>query len=249
MLAGRTAFVSAATSGLGLAVALGLGEAGATVVVCGRDESRLGRAVDRLGSAGDAGTFGIVADVSSAAGAIAFIDEAVDCAGAPDILVLNGAGPPTGLARATPPETFEHAFAQVALPAIAMCHRVIEGMCDRGWGRILAITSSTVRQPIARLTPSTVSRAGLTGYLKSLATEVAGNGVTVNSVQPGLHETERVRAVYGEDLHNEVHRIPAGALGRTEDFGRIAALLCSDYARFVTGIGMLIDGGANAALF
>ena len=113
---------------------------------------------------------------------------------------------------------------------------------------MLAITSIAVREPIGQLILSNTARAGVTGFLKTLAREVAGDGVTVNSLQPGLHASDRLHAVYGDDLADVAAGVPAGCLGEPGDFGRIAAFLCSEHARFVTGAAIPVDGGASHGL-
>ena len=121
-------------------------------------------------------------------------------------------------------------------------------MQAQGWGRVVAITSISVRQPIGGLILSNTARAGATGFLKTLALEVAGDGVTVNSLQPGSHDTDRLRSLYGGDLSAAAAATPVGAVGRPEDFGVFAAFLCSDHAPFVTGAAIPVDGGAYKAL-
>ena len=113
------------------------------------------------------------------------------------------------------------------------------------WGRVVAITSIAVRQPIPHLILSNTARAGVTGFLKTLAREVAADGVTVNSLQPGFHDTERLRSLPGGA---DASGVPTGTLGRPEDFGAIAAFLCSEHARYVTGAAIPVDGGAYAGL-
>ncbi len=129
-----------------------------------------------------------------------------------------------------------------------MCASAVPAMREQQWGRVLAITSVGVRQPIAGLILSNVARSGLTAFLKTLAREVAGDGVTVNSLQPGLHDTDRIRQLYGGELDPRDAGIPAGVLGRPEDFGRIAAFLCSETASFLTGAAIPIDGGAYTGM-
>ena len=129
-----------------------------------------------------------------------------------------------------------------------MCLAAVPAMRERRWGRVVAITSIAVRQPIPNLILSNTARAGATGFLKTLAREVAADGVTVNSVQPGLHETERVGAVFGDGLAAEIEAIPARTLGQPADFGAVVAFLCSEQARYITGVGLPIDGGVNQAL-
>jgi 3-oxoacyl-[acyl-carrier protein] reductase len=134
------------------------------------------------------------------------------------------------------------------LSVIAMCDAAVPAMQAAGWGRVVAITSLAVRQPNPALILSNTARAGATGFLKTLAREVAGDGVTVNSLQPGLHDTERVRQLHGGDPAQLVGQVPAGALGEPSDFGAVAAFLCSEHARFVTGAAIPVDGGAYAGL-
>ena len=121
-------------------------------------------------------------------------------------------------------------------------------MREQQWGRVLAITSISVRQPLPGLILSNTARAGATGFLKTLAREVAADGITVNSIQPGVHRTGRVESIYGDQIEKASQGIPAGVLGSADDLGRVAAFLCSESARFITGAGIPVDGGANAAL-
>jgi 3-oxoacyl-[acyl-carrier protein] reductase len=116
------------------------------------------------------------------------------------------------------------------------------------WGRFVAITSVSVRQPIPTLILSNTARAGVTGFLKTVAREVASDGVTVNSVQPGLHATDRVTSLYGGDTAAVAADVPAGVLGQASDFGAIVAFVCSDQAKYVTGLQLHVDGGSYAGL-
>jgi len=123
----------------------------------------------------------------------------------------------------------------------------VPAMRAQRWGRVVAITSIAVRQPIASLILSNTPRAGVTGFLKTLAREIAADGVTVNSLLPGLHATDRIASLYGNN-GDPGAGIPAGTIGDPADFGRIAAFLCSEYAGYVTGSAIAVDGGADAAL-
>ena len=134
------------------------------------------------------------------------------------------------------------------MSVVAMCYAVTGEMRRRGWGRILAITSVTVRQPIPSLILSNTARAGATGFLKTLAGELAADGVTVNSIQPGLHDTARLRSVWGDELPMVTQKVPARRLGDPGDFGRVAALLCSEWAGYVTGAAVPVDGGLAQGL-
>ncbi len=128
-----------------------------------------------------------------------------------------------------------------------MCAEAIPGMQAKQWGRVVAITSIAVRQPIPNLILSNTARAGLTGFLKTLAGEVAPDGITVNSLQPGIHDTDRIRQLTGGS-DTAAAGIPMGRVGRPADFGAVCAFLCSESARFVTGVALPVDGGAYTGL-
>ena len=134
------------------------------------------------------------------------------------------------------------------LSTVAMCEAAVPAMCERGWGRVVAITSVSVRQPIAQLILSNTARAGVTGFLKTLALEVASKGVTVNSVQPGLHATARLTSLYGGDTSAAAEGVPAGEVGDPDDFGAVVTFLCSEHARFVVGAAVPVDGGTYQGL-
>jgi 3-oxoacyl-[acyl-carrier protein] reductase len=241
-LSGRRAAVAASSSGLGLGVARALAEEGCSVVMNGRDVERLTTAAASVPGARLA-----PGDVGTVSGAEAFVAAATDLLGGVDILVTNAGGPPAGTFATTSMEDYAPALELNLMASVAMCHAAVPAMQARGWGRVVAITSISVRQPIANLLLSNTARAGLTGFLKTLAREVAGDGVTVNSLQPGLHATPRLGALYG-DLDSLAADVPAGRLGDPDDFGRMAALLCAESAGFVTGVALNIDGGAYGGL-
>jgi len=243
-ITGKRAAVAAASRGLGLATAKALCEEGVRVVVCGRDESRIQEAAASLGG----GAVGLVADLSTPDGARHFVEQSRETLGGLDILVTNAGGPPPGNFASTDVEAYPDAIALNLMSVIAMCKEAVPGMREQKWGRVLAITSISVRQPLPGLILSNTARAGATGFLKTLAREVAADGVTVNSIQPGIHRTRRVEDIYGDQIENASQGIPAGVLGSADDFGRVAAFLCSESARFITGAGIPVDGGANAAL-
>jgi 3-oxoacyl-[acyl-carrier protein] reductase len=241
-LEGRRAAVAAASRGLGRACAAALAAEGARVAICGRDRATIEAA------AAPAGLVPIVADVSTVAGASGFVRDARVALGGVDILVANAGGPPPGgFAQVSDPEAYARAFELNALSTIAMCREAVPGMQAQHWGRVVAITSIAVRQPIPGLILSNTARAGVTGFLKTLAREVAHDGVTVNSLQPGIHDTDRMRELAG-GLDAATAGIPAGRAGRPADFGAVCAFLCSAAAGFVTGVALPVDGGADAGL-
>jgi 3-oxoacyl-[acyl-carrier protein] reductase len=237
-LTGRRAAVAAGSSGLGFATAAALAAEGAHVAICGRDPERLAAAVDRIGP----GCVGIVADVSTVDGAMGFVADAVEALGAVDILVPNAGGPPPGNFASTPIEAYPAALELNLMSVVAMCTAAVPAMQERRWGRVVAITSLAVRQPMAQLILSNTARAGATGFLKTLALEVARDGVTVNSLQPGLHRTPRVEQLYSADQQESMR------MGDAADFGAVAAFLCSEQAKFTTGVQLHVDGGAYLGL-
>ena len=235
--------MAAASQGLGFASARALVGEGARVAICGRSKERIEEAAARLGT----GAIPLVADVSTPEGARRFVVEARDALGGLDVLVTNAGGPPPGNFATTPFEAYSPALALNLLSVVAMCQEAVPGMQAQRFGRIVAITSISVRQPIPNLILSNTARAGATGFLKTLAREVAGDGVTVNSLQPGSHATERLLSLY-PDTETAAAGVPTGELGRPEDFGAAVAFLCSDSARFITGAAIPVDGGAYTAL-
>lgn len=239
----RTAAVAAASAGLGFASAKALAEEGVRVVICSRDADRVAQAAQKIGN----GCFGVVADVSTSQGALDFVRQAQEILGHIDIVVANGGGPPAGNFASTGLDLYPAALERSMLATVAMCKEVIPSMQQRGWGRIVAITSTAVRQPFANLILSSTARAGLTAFLKTVATEVAANGVTVNTVQPGTHATDRIKQLYGS-MEGAAEGIPAGVVGDPSDFGSVVAFLCSEQAKFVTGAHLQVDGGSYPGL-
>jgi 3-oxoacyl-[acyl-carrier protein] reductase len=243
-IAGRRAAIAASSAGLGFAAARALADDGVRVAICGRDAERLASASEQI-----EGAVALPADVSTPEGATAFVEQATEALGGLDILVANAGGPPAGNFAATSFDAYRPALEQNLLATVAMCTAAVPGMSAQGWGRIVAITSISVRQPMGNLILSNTARAGVTGFLKTLATEIAPTGVTVNSVQPGTHATDRMRQLNpGGDLSGVAANIPVRQVGRPEDFGAVVAFLCSDQARFVTGAALQVDGGSYTGL-
>lgn len=243
-IAGKRAAVAAGTAGLGLGTAVALAEAGCTVTVCGRDAERIAAAVSTIGH----GAKGVVCDVSTAEGGRRFVELATAEMGGIDILVANGGGPPPGGFESTDESLYLSALEKNLLSIVAMCTAAIPSMRAQKWGRVLAITSSAVRQPSPTLILSNTARAGATAYLKTVSREVAGDGVTVNTIQPGMHLTDRITQLVGPDPDVSKMGIPAGFIGDPGDFGRIAAFMCSDSAKFMTGVNLHVDGGVYPGL-
>jgi 3-oxoacyl-[acyl-carrier protein] reductase len=248
-LAGRTALVCASTGGLGLASARALAAEGARVAVTGRREEVARQVADSL-----PGAVALRADLSEPAGGQALAEAARAALGPVDILVLNGPGPAPGLASELDGPGAASAVDLLVRPHVELVHCLLPAMRERGWGRIIAIGSSGIIAPLPGLASSNLGRAALAGYLKTLATEVARDGVTVNVVIPGRIATDRVAQLdqaaasrTGRDVE-EVRRaseagIPAGRYGRPEEFGPAVAFLSGTPASYITGSSIRCDGG------
>ena len=248
-VAGKAALVCASTSGLGAATGRALAAEGCRVVFSGR---RADLAAEIAG--GYPGCVGLGADLSTVDGGLALHAAAVDALGPLDIVVLNSPPPPAGNADRLDPAALAAAVESLLLTPRAIASAALPHLREQRWGRILAIGSSGVHSPIPGLALSNVGRAGLAGYLKTLAGEVAADGVTVNLLLPGRISTERMRSLdatvaelSGRDLADvaaeSVRTIPAGRFGDPAEFGAVAAFLCSGPASYVTGTAVHCDGG------
>ncbi|WP_030484840.1 SDR family oxidoreductase [Nocardioides aequoreus] len=248
-LNGKVALVLGSTSGLGRASAEALAAEGAHVVVVGRRADLVEQLAGSLPSA-----HGVVADLTEEGAPARIVAEAREAAGEVDVLVLNGGGPPPGTADDF---TADHAQAAVDLllkQHVALVGEVLPGMRSRGWGRVLAVGSSGVQQPIPTLTASNVGRAALAAYLKTLAGAVAADGVTVNMVLPGRIATDRLasldqaaadrtgRSVEDTQAASQA-AIPVGRYGDPAEYGAVVAFLASTRAAYVTGEQLRVDGG------
>lgn len=255
------ALVTAGSAGLGLGCAMALVAEGCHVGICGRHPDRLGRAAEQLRAAakGEAKVLPIVADVTQPADVSDMIEQFRDTLGPVEILITNAGGPPTGAADGLSDKQLREAYELNCLSAIRLIRMCLPDMLGFNWGRILAITSMSVKQPIPNLALSNVARTALTAYLKTLSSEVAPQGITVNSILPGFHNTDRIRSFLPKSQQNDpkalelliedkARTIPVRQVGDPMDFGRAAAFLCSKHARFITGITLPVDGGATLGL-
>ena len=271
-IAGKTALVAASTGGLGLAVARALAAEGVRVAVVGRRRDRAKEIVAELQAAYGSGTLGvgslgtsgfdavaIEADLGTPEGIESAVDQTVANLGPIDILVLNGPGPKPGAAATLTSEDMAAAFDLLVKPHHALVSKVLPGMRERRWGRILAIGSSGVTAPLPNLAVSNTGRAALAGYLKTLDAEVALDEVTVNLLLPGRIATDRVtqldqaaakrRGTTLEDIQLESRKtIPARRYGEPAEFGAAAAFLCSAPASYITGVALRCDGGLIRSL-
>lgn len=251
-LRGKKGIVCAASKGLGRGCAAALAEAGVDLVICARGPEALEATAADLRKSG-AGVQAVVADITTEVGRAAVLAAAGPQV---DILVTNAGGPPPGLWADWSREDFIRALDANMLTPIALMQAVLPGMMARGWGRVVNITSVSVKAPVAVLGLSNSARAGLTGFVAGTARQVAGRGVTINNLLPGIHATDRAvaldqgvvraRNISYEDAQAErMATIPAGRYGTPEEFGAACAFLCSQHAGFIVGQNILLDGGAT----
>jgi len=248
---GKRALICASSKGLGFGCAEALAEAGVDVVLNGRTAETLEKAAEELRSRYPVSVSTSVGDITTEAGRAA----ALEAAGALDILVTNAGGPPPGLWSDWEREDFLSALDANMLAPIALMKAILPDMMARGWGRVVNITSQSVKSPIPVLGLSNSARAGLTGYVAGTARQVAPSGVTINNLLPGIHATDRANALdkgvsdaegisIDEARAKRAETIPARRYGTAQEFGQTCAFLCSMHAGFIVGQNVLLDGGA-----
>lgn len=239
----RTALVLGASSGLGLACAGALRGEGANVVMLARREQLLREESARIGATP------LVGDIRDGADLRAAVELAVGTFGGLDIVVLNGGGPPPGTAEAVSAETVDQAVELLLRPVVTLVGAALPHLRASGQGRIIWIGSISVYEPIPNLALSNAIRPGVWGYLKTLSSELAKDGITVNSVAPALIATARLTDLYGgAPPRSALDTIPLGRLGTPEELGAVVAFLASRQASYVTGSVVPVDGGASKSL-
>jgi 3-oxoacyl-[acyl-carrier protein] reductase len=253
---GRTAIVCASSQGLGKGCALGLAEAGVTLVINGRNEALLEQTAQEIRHAWGVEVMPVAADVSTPEGQAALLRACP----APDILINNNAGPPLRDFRRVDRKAMLDGVTSNMVTPIELIQRVIDAMVSRGFGRIVNITSYSVKMPIAGLDLSSGARAGLSAFIAGVARGVADKNVTINNLLPGNFDTVRLRNNLSqaakltrisdaEAVARAKANIPAKRFGNPQEFGQTCAFLCSVHAGFITGQNILIDGGAYPAAF
>ncbi len=242
-LQGKTAIVCGASSGIGLGIAQSLADEGANVVMFARRRDVLEREAERLGGLAVAG------DVTSAADLERLVAAAIGAFGGIDIVVNNSGGPQRALASALTAEQVESAAQLLLVSVVRLTGLCLPHLEQSTAGRIVNVTSSTVREPIDNLALSNALRPGVIGWAKSLARELGPKGITVNSIAPGRIDTDRVREVYPDGpTEDDLQEIPLHRLGRTREVGDVVAFLCSERASYVSGTVIFVDGGLTRSL-
>ncbi|TCL09828.1 3-oxoacyl-[acyl-carrier protein] reductase [Shimia isoporae] len=253
-LTGKRALVCASSKGLGLGCARALAEAGVNLIMNARGAEALEASAAAIREEFGVEVVTLACDVTTEDGQAKLIEAAQGV----DILVNNAGGPPPGMWTDWNRDDFVAALDANMLAPIALIKALVPGMMERGWGRVVNITSVSVKSPIPVLGLSNAARAGLTGYVAGTARQVAGSGVTINNLLPGIHATDRAVSLdkgmseqQGISMEEAKARraatIPAGRYGTSDEFGATCAFLCSKHAGFIVGQNVLLDGGAFAS--
>ena len=250
----KVALVAASSQGLGRAVAEELAADGASLVLCARDSQTLDQTAAAIAERNNARVLAVPADVTVTDDITRLVEAGIERFGRIDILVTNAGGPPAGRFEQLTREQWEHAIRLTLLSAVELTRHVLPGMKERRWGRILNITSIAVKQPVENLLLSNSLRAGLTGFARTLANEVAADGITVNNVLPGYTRTERLdelaqmmaerQGISASEFRGRWEKeIPMGRLGEPREFAAAVVFLASERASYITGTSIQVDGG------
>jgi len=239
-ISGKVALVTGASQGIGFGIARELAQEGARVAISSRTKERIEAAASEMGARG------YVHDTVDLDAAPGLIDAVTRDLGSIEILVTNTGGPPGGDPLEFTRDQWEAAHRELVVAPMEMINLVVPGMRERGFGRIVSVSSSAARQPIPALLMSNAHRPGLLGAFKTLSYKLAGDGITLNTILPGRIATDRIKHLHGSiEQAQEVAReeVPAGRLGTAEEIGAAAAFLCSERASYITGQALLVDGG------
>jgi 3-oxoacyl-[acyl-carrier protein] reductase len=249
---GRVALVTGASSGLGEAVALALASEGVRLATAARRRDLLDDVVQRAKIAGASDARAFEVDLTNPDSIVHLVDDVGKAFGNVDILVLNGGGPKPGTFTQMSLDDWDAGYRAVLRSMLELAYAFVPGMADHGWGRVVALTSSSVKQPIPNLTLSNAFRSALVAALKTLSLEVASKGVTVNSIATGRVLTDRLRELYPDEaalLAAAKAQIPIGRVATPEEFAPMVAFLCSEAASYVTGQTIAIDGDLIASTY
>ena len=246
----KVALVTGGSKGIGYAVAKGLVAEGARVVVSARDKVQLDHAVTALNQLGTR-VIGFAADVSNSDSIEALINFTHSEVGSPDILISNAGGPPAGKATELEDTDWLKGYELTLMANVRLSKAVLPYMRSQRWGRIINITSVSIKQPVANLTLSNAFRSAVTGFAKTLSTEVAADNITVNNVAPGYTATQRLTDLFEDEASLKAlsDRIPAKRFAKPEEIASAAVFLASEQAAYITGQTLVVDGGVVGATY
>jgi 3-oxoacyl-[acyl-carrier protein] reductase len=256
----KTALVTAASQGLGKSIALQLSREGTRVAICARGEEKLLLTKNEIAERAGGKVIAKAADVTDNAQVKKLVKHVVDKLGPIDILICNAGGPPSGMAKDFNLADYIKALELNLLSTVNLCYEATPYMKKQKWGRIVNLTSVSAKQPIENLILSNTARAGVLGFSKSLSSQLAPYGITVNSVCPGYTRTERVENLADsfkeagkgsvQDFYRNIEKsIPMGRLGRPEEIAAAVVFLCSEAASYITGVALQVDGGYVKSIF
>lgn len=256
----KVAMVAASSKGLGKAVAMGLAREGAKVSICARSEDVLNATADEIREATGRAVLAVPTDVTHRGEIDHWVEQTVTELGPPLIAITNAGGPPPGNFFDLEEEQWRAAFDLTLMSATHLAYKTVPYMRDAGWGRVITITSISVKMPLDNLMLSNSIRMAVIGLTKSLSNELAGEGITVNSVLPGWTRTERVEELLraradrdgisvDEAAAGITQNIPAGRMGRPQEFGDVVTFLASEQAGYISGAALQIDGGFYSAVY
>ncbi len=250
-LKNKVAFIAASSQGLGKSVALELAQEGANIIICGRNKDVLEKTKQEIENQTNRELLALTGDLSVAAEREQIIQSVLQVYNRVDILVTNTGGPPTGKFEAFKQEDWDKAYHQLLASVIGLINGFLPGMKQRRWGRIIAITSMAVKQPVNNLILSNSVRASVVGLIKTLSNELGMYNITVNNVMPGYTETDRLKELIENNpsFASAKTEIPLGRFGKPEEFAAAVAFLASERASYITGVSLAVDGGWIKGLF